>query len=87
MSDLMKSYLAGKVPGTKVKYGDPRSLLYRVDTSRGLRETIAFASATSGATVVDQGNGVTIDGGGLATLAEDKPKEFLNKVFRIPHAW
>jgi hypothetical protein len=90
IKELLDGYLNGTLkpprPGVdiEIKWKAQDALLYRVDPLRNLRETIAYASATAGGTISDAGNGVFVDGGDIATLAEDSPKDFLGKVSAFP---
>jgi hypothetical protein len=83
MTALLRDFLAGKAqPKTITEWRASGAVLFR--KGEVYQETAAYSSATAGGTVTDIGNAVTMEGGDLATLGEDSPSEFLDKVSAFP---
>jgi len=80
--DTLNKYLNNTASTAEFKWKARGGILYReLDL---YIETASTSGATAGGTLTDVGNGVTMDGGDLATLGEDSPKDFLSKVSALP---
>lgn len=83
MRALLQNFLEGKPePKTITQWQANGPILFR--KGEVYQETSSYSSATAGGTITDVGNGVSMDGGDLASLGEDTPNEFLEKVSSFP---
>lgn len=83
MRALLTQYLEQKTETPEWKWYAQGPLLFRV-FQEYTRETASLGSNTAGGVISDSGNGLSMDGGDLATLAEDEPASYLSKVSAFP---
>lgn len=82
MLDLFYKHLDNKPSAAEFQWKARGAILYR-ELDRYV-ETASISGATAGGTISDVGNGISMDGGDLATLGEDEPRDFLKKVSALP---